>query len=178
MIITISGLHGTGKSSVGRILAEKLGLKFYSTGIAFRELAKEMDMNLGEFTKFVELNNEIDEKLDNKVIKIAKDGNVLIDSQLGGFLLDKIADFKIFLFCPLEIRVKRMSERDNSDFEEKLKETQNREISELERFKLLHNIDLSDMKKIKKVHNIFINTEDYSLEEVVNQILLEIKEKQ
>ena len=41
MIITISGLHGTGKSTIGKKLAENLGIRYYSTGQAFRELANE-----------------------------------------------------------------------------------------------------------------------------------------
>ena len=32
MIITISGLPGSGKSTIGKMLAKKLGYKFYSMG--------------------------------------------------------------------------------------------------------------------------------------------------
>jgi len=32
MIITISGLHGTGKSTAGKLVAKALGLDYYSTG--------------------------------------------------------------------------------------------------------------------------------------------------
>ena len=109
MIITISGLHGTGKSSVGKKIAEKLGYDYYSTGQAFRDLAKEHEMSLEEFSDYVENNPQIDEKLDQKVIELAEKGDIVIDSQLGGHLLQDIADFKILLTAPLKIRVKRMS---------------------------------------------------------------------
>ncbi|MCK4780352.1 MAG: cytidylate kinase family protein, partial [Candidatus Lokiarchaeota archaeon] len=144
MILTISGLHGTGKSTIGKLIAENLGIQYYSTGQAFRDLAQDMNMTLEEFTEYVEKFPEIDEKLDEKIIKMAQKGNIIIDSQLSGYILKSIADFKILLLCPLEIRVKRMAERDDTTYEQKLKETKLREKSELERFKNLYNIDLSD----------------------------------
>ena len=177
MNLTISGLHGTGKSTIGNHVAEILKLKYYSTGQAFRDLAKERDMTLEEFTKYVEDHPEIDQDLDDKIISIAKQGNVIIDSQLGGFFLEKFVDFKIFLTCPIEIRVKRMTERDNTSYEEKLKETKLREQSELERFGKLYNIDLSNEKKLNELYDIIIDTENLTIEEVVSAIINTIKEK-
>jgi len=171
MILTISGLHGTGKSTIGKLLAENFGLNYYSTGQAFRDLAEEMNMTLKEFTKYVEENPHFDKKLDEKIIEIAKEGNVVLDSQLSGYILLDIADFKIFLMCPIEVRVKRMAERDNSGYEEKLKETVIRENSELERFKILYNIDLSDYKQINEIYDLIIDTENLSIEEILKLIL-------
>jgi len=171
MILTISGLHGTGKSTIGKLIAENLGIQYYSTGQVFRDLAQEMNVTLEEFTEYVEKNPEIDEKLDEKIIKIAQKGNIIIDSQISGYILKSIADFKILLLCPLEIRVKRMAERDNTPYEEKLKETKLREESELERFKRLYDIDLSDQEVIKKTYDLIINTENLTVEEILDKIL-------
>jgi len=175
MIITISGLHGTGKSTIGKLIAEKLGIQYYSTGKAFRDLAQEMNMTLEEFTKYVEKNPKIDERLDEKIEKIAQKGNIIIDSQLSGHILKTIADFKIILLCPLEIRVKRMAERDNTDYEKKLKETKLREKSELERFKSLYDIDLSDQETLKRIYDLIINTENLTIEDIVEKILTKLK---
>ncbi|MFX1552756.1 MAG: (d)CMP kinase [Promethearchaeota archaeon] len=171
MILTISGLHGTGKSTIGKLIAKNLRIRYYSTGQAFRDLAQEMNMTLEEFTEYVEKNPEIDEKLDEKIIEIAQKGNIIIDSQLSGYILKSIADFKILLLCPLEIRVKRMAERDNTPYEEKLKETKLREESELARFKHLYNIDLSDQEVVKKTYDLIINTENLTVEEILQEIL-------
>ncbi|MFX0136435.1 MAG: (d)CMP kinase [Candidatus Hodarchaeota archaeon] len=175
MIITISGLHGTGKSTIGKLIAEKLGIQYYSTGQAFRDLAQDMNMTLEEFTEYVEKNPKIDEKLDEKIIEIAQKGNIIIDSQLSGYILKYIADFKILLICPLEIRVKRMAERDNTPYEEKLKETKLREESELDRFKHLYNINLSDQEEIKKTYDLIINTANSTVDEILNKILSTLK---
>ena len=99
MILTISGLHGTGKSTIGKLISQKLGLKYYSTGQAFRDLAKDMNFTLEEFTDYVEKNPDIDRKLDDKIIEIALKDNILIDSQLSSYLLESVADFKILLTC-------------------------------------------------------------------------------
>jgi len=171
MILTISGLHGTGKSTIGKKLAKSLGIKYYSTGEAFRDLAKDMNMSLKEFTHYVEENPEIDKQLDKKIIDIAKKGNIIVDSQLSGYILESIADFKILLTCPLETRVKRMAERDLTLYENNLKETLLREKSELRRFKELYNIDLSDNDKIKKMYDLIIDTQNLTIEEVLNRIL-------
>ena len=188
MIIAISGAHGSGKSEIGKRLAENLTLTYYSTGNAFRQLAKDRKMTLEEFTKHVENHPEIDKELDNLIINVAKKGNAVIESQLSGYLLKDIADFKILLKCPLDIRVKRIAERDkNTDnnkklkdenyYNEKFRETRIREDSEHERFKILYNIDLNDQKRLKEIFDLIIDTEHLSIEQVLNKILTKIKKK-
>ena len=175
MIITISGLHGTGKSTIGKKVAEALGIRYFSTGEVFRDLTNLMNMTLVEFSEYAEENPETDRKLDNKIIEITKKGNILTSSLLSGYLLSDIADFKILLTCPFETRVKRMAERDSTRFEIKLKETEDREKFEIERFILLYNINLNDLKKAKEIFDLIIDTEKLSIEESVSKILEEIK---
>ncbi len=177
MIITISGLHGTGKSTIAKLIAEKLKIKYYSTGQIFRDLALEMNMTLEEFTKYVEENPDIDKKLDNKIVEIAQKGNIIIDSQLSGYILKTIADFKILLTCSLETRIKRMIDRDNSNYEEKVKETVIREKSESERFKRLYGIDLNDQEELKLLYDLIIDTENLTVKEILEKILSFIEKK-
>lgn len=177
MIFTISGLHGCGKTTVAKKIAEALGLKYYSTGQAFRDLAKEKNMTLEEFTKYVENNPNIDKILDDKIVAIAKSRvDTLIDSQLAPYLLKDLAIFKILLTCPLETRIKRMAERDQVSYDQKLKETTLREDSELERFKTLYNIDLQDEKNWK-IYDIIVDTKRLNPEELTNKILRVWKKK-
>jgi cytidylate kinase len=178
MIIAVSGLHGTGKSSVSKLLAEKLDIEYYSTGDSFRKTAEEMNMTLEEFSEYVEKNPEIDKKLDLSIVERAKKGNVVAESQLSGHLLEDIADYKILLNCPLEVRVRRMAERDGTNYEEKLKETAFREKSELERFKTLYNIDLSDENRTNEVFDFIIDNQNFTKEESVNEILSLMKENE
>jgi len=175
MILTISGLHGTGKSTIGKLISQKLGLKYYSTGQAFRDLAKDMNFTLEEFTDYVEKNPDIDSKLDDKIIEIALKDNILIDSQLSAYLLESVADFKILLTCSLEIRVKRMTERDDALYDDKLKETTIREKSELARFNKLYDIDLNDQSKVEKIYDLIIDTSELTIEEIFELIFSDFK---
>ncbi|MFW9949262.1 MAG: (d)CMP kinase [Candidatus Thorarchaeota archaeon] len=175
MIIAISGLHGTGKSTIAKLLADKLGILYYSTGQAFRDLAKENNMSLEDYTRFVEKHPDIDKELDNRVVKMAEKGSIIVDSQLSGHLLKSIANFKVHLTCPINVRIKRMASRDQTSYNEKLKETTIREKSELERFKKLYNIDLSDRKSTEEFFDLIIDTEHLSVQEIVDKILKELK---
>ena len=175
MILTISGLHGTGKSTIGKLISQKLGLKYYSTGQAFRDLANDMNFTLEEFTDYVEKNPDIDRKLDDKIIEIALKDNILIDSQLSAYLLESVADFKILLTCSLEIRVKRMIERDDALYDDKLKETTIREKSELARFNKLYDIDLNDQSKVEKIYDLIIDTSELTIEEILEIIFSDLK---
>lgn len=171
MILTISGLHGTGKSTIGKKLAEHFELDFYSTGNAFREMAAEHDMTLEEFTEYVEQHPEIDKRLDERVVEMGEQGNILVDSQLSGYLLKDVADFRILLACPIETRVKRMAERDGTNYEEKLEETRMREKSELDRFKELYDIDLSDDRVKNDIFNVIVDTQHLSIDQVFQTII-------
>ena len=175
MILTISGLHGTGKSTIGKLISQKLGLKYYSTGQAFRDLANDMNVTLEEFTDYVEKNPDIDRKLDDKIIEIALKDNILIDSQLSAYLLESVADFKILLTCSLEIRVKRMTERDDALYDDKLKETTIREKSELARFTKLYDINLNDQSKVEKIYDLIIDTSELTIEEIFELIFSDFK---
>jgi cytidylate kinase len=172
LIIAISGLHGTGKSTIAKKLAEELELKYFSTGKAFREMADNMDMSLEEFNQYVENHPEIDQKLDQKVVEIAKEeDDYVIESQLSGYLLKDIADYMILLTAPLEIRIKRMAERDEESIEEKLTETKIREDSEYQRFKDLYDIDVRDDDLKAEIFDLIIDTENLSIKGVLNKIL-------
>ena len=51
MIITISGIPGSGKTTVGRMLAEKLGYKFYSIGDLRGKMAMERGMTIDQLNE-------------------------------------------------------------------------------------------------------------------------------
>jgi len=179
LIIAISGLHGTGKSTIAKKLAKELDLKYYSTGNTFREMADSMDMTLEEFNQYVESHPNIDKKLDRKVVDIAREkDDYVIESQLSGYLLKDNADYMILLTAPLEIRIKRMAERDEVSFDEKLSETKIRENSEYQRFKDLYNIDVRDDDLKKKTFDLIIDTKNLTIQEVLNRILEYIKNKE
>jgi len=164
LVITISGLIGSGKTTVAKALAEKLKLRHVQAGMVFREMAKERGMSLQEFSKLAEKDKSFDRLVDERQKELAKQGNVVIDGRLSGWLID--ADLKIWLKASLDERAKRVAKRENKDYETALKETRERERSELKRYKEIYGIDLNDLSP----YDFVINTELWSAEVIVETI--------
>ena len=61
------------------------------------------------------------------------------------------------------MRIKRIAERDGTDYEYARRETVTREGSEKARYKEYYGVDISD----KSIYDLIINTEKYDLDGVV-----------
>lgn len=161
-VITLGGLHGTGKSSVADKLAKEFSLRRVSAGIIFRKLAKERGLSLEEFSVVAEGNEEIDRLLDSTITTEAEKGNVILDGQLAAWMAGPNSDFNILLTAPLNVRVQRIAERDGTSFEFAEKETTAREESERIRYLRYYDIDIRDLS----VYDLILNTAKYDLEGV------------
>lgn len=153
LVITVSGLHGSGTSTQARKLAEALGLRYVSAGLLFRRIAEERGLTLEELTRQAEQDPELDRMIDERTREEAKKGNVVIDAAISGWMVEE-ADLKIFLTAPLEERVRRIARRERLSLEEARRETLRRERSERERFKRYYGIDLTDLS----IYDVVINT--------------------
>lgn len=161
MIITISGLIGSGKTTVANSMARSLKMRRVSAGEIFREMARERGMTVVEFAKLAEDNKEIDREIDKRQVEEAKDGDVIIDGRLSGYLTD--ADFKVWLSAPIEVRAKRVAGREGVSYDEALKDIKKRETSDIERYKALYSIDLTNLS----IYDVVLNTSLWDAEKVV-----------
>src|SRR5512137_1450267 len=64
MRITVSGLPGSGTTSLSRYLAERHGFSLISAGEVFRQLAKEHAMELADFGRLAEDDPSYDRMID------------------------------------------------------------------------------------------------------------------
>jgi cytidylate kinase len=165
-VITIGGLHGTGKSSVADSIAQKFGLRRVSAGVIFRELAEERGMTLEEFSRIAEGDLDIDKLIDDTQKDAAKKGNCIIDGQLAAWMAGEYSDLNILLTAPVEDRIKRIAARDNTDFEFAKRETIAREGSEKARYFEYYKVDISDLS----IYDLILNTGKYDLEGVTSII--------
>lgn len=154
LVITVSGLHGTGKSTHARRLAEDLGLRYVSAGVLFRGMAEARGMALEEMSRLAENDPEIDRFVDRRTKEEAARGGAIIEGALSGWMVED-ADIRIFLTTPLESRAMRIAARDDLDIEEAREATRLREGIERERFIRLYGIDISDLS----IYDVVLNTE-------------------
>jgi len=165
MIITLSGPPGSGTSTVGKIVAKKLDLKFLPVGEIFRQMAKEKGLSLEEFSSMAEKDPSVDKEVDIRQVEEANKGKVVFDSRLSGWLV-RNADLKVWLKAPLDVRLKRVAQRDKISEQRAFIDVTLREGSEKKRYKNYYDIDLDDLS----VYDLVIDTSKWNADQVAELI--------
>ncbi|WP_292466215.1 (d)CMP kinase [Methanolobus sp.] len=156
MLLTISGLPGSGTTTVSRLLSEKYGLEVVSAGEVFRSLAKEYGMTLAEFGELAESDDSIDIEIDERQKEISNTrDNIILEGRLAGHMAEKA--FKVWIKASVDVRVERIVNRESGSFEYKLSETIEREASEAIRYKTIYGIDINDLS----VYDLVIDSEKW-----------------
>ena len=146
IVVCISGLAATGKSTLAKRLAESLNLRYVSGGEGLKMLAVEMGYRSGgrewweteEGMRFLEerlRNPEFDKLVDRKLIEFAKAGNVIIDSWVLPWLYRD--GFNIWLKARTEVRAERMAKRSGISVEEARKLLEKRDAESIELYSCL-----------------------------------------
>ena len=170
MIITISGIAGSGKSTVAKLLAKRLNLKHYSTGDFMREIAEKKGISLLELSKLAEKDQSTDIELDERQKNLGKtQDNFVIDARLGFHFIPN--SIKVFLEVDLNEAAKRIFDEKRQheqykDIQESIEKIKTRIKSEEWRYKEYYNLNYQD----KKHYDIMIDTTDITPQEVVNRI--------
>ncbi len=164
MKITIGGMPGSGKSVVGKFLADKRGYRFYSIGSIRRDLAVKRGMTINEY-------NELDEDTDTEVDDFqrelgAESNDFVIEGRLSyHFIPDS---FKIYFDCDLKVAAERVfnTSRTTEDKGASPKETyrklNERVESDKVRYRKHYGLDCYDKSQFDYV----LDTTNLSLDEV------------
>lgn len=106
MIITISGTPGSGKSTVGKMLAKKLQYKYYSIGAMRRAMAVERGLTLQQLNVLGEKESFTDHEVDEwqKKLGQTKD-NMVVEGRTSFYFIPH--SVKIFLTVDMLVAAKR-----------------------------------------------------------------------
>ncbi|TFH23121.1 cytidylate kinase [Candidatus Bathyarchaeota archaeon] len=171
-IICISGMAGTGKSTLSKKISEKYGLRYFSGGDVLKELAKQEGYDVSvqgwwESPNGLKFLNErindpkFDKAVDDKLMEYAQQGNVLLDSWTMPWLLKE--GFKIWLEAPFEKRAARVAVRDGMTTSEIFEVLQEKEARTKAIYKELYGFILGEDFK---PFDFVLDTDNLSADEV------------
>jgi cytidylate kinase len=114
-------MTASGKSTVARRIAEKYGLQLFSGGDALKVLAVKMGYKpldrgwweSAEGLRFLQQRLDdphFDKKIDQELLKHAREGNVVLDSWTMPWLFN--GGYKIWVDASRKVRVERLAKRD------------------------------------------------------------------
>ena len=171
-VISISGMAGTGKSTLAKKLAQKYGLKYYSGGDALRVLAAEEGYNSSSngwwespdglrFLDERKKDSSFDKVVDEKLLEYAAEGNVLLDSWTMPWLVKE--GFKIWLSASVDKQAERIAKRDKMTIEEAHKALEQKESRTKAIYKKLYGFALGEDFA---PFNFILDSDNLSAEEV------------
>jgi CMP/dCMP kinase len=177
MKVILCGRIGSGKSSVGKIVANNLGLKFYSTGNLMREIAAEKGMKLKEFV--AQRGDDVDHLVDERTKKFGEENdNFLFDSKLAFHFIEDC--FTIFLEVANEVAAHRIyvdqrdSEHSAKSMDEVLEKNLSRWKKDRDRYVRMYDVDIDDMSN----YDIVLDTTELNVDEVIAEITRTIQSLQ
>jgi cytidylate kinase len=178
IVICVSGMTGSGKSTVAKRLADKYGLDYFSGGNALKTLAQEEGYNpdvtgwweTAEGLKFLQQrmgDPAFDKRIDEKLLALAEQGNVVLDSWTMPWLLK--AGFKVWLEASPQVRAKRVMNRDGISSEEAVKALTEKDEKTRQIYKKLYGFDLgNDLSPF----NLVLATDELNPDEIFHAVCL------
>lgn len=175
MLITISGLPGSGKTTVARLLSQRWQVPHIYAGDLFRKEAVEHGLTLAQFNELAERDHTIDRQLDAKMAAYARRGGVVLEGRLAGFVaVQEHADaLKVWLTASDEVRAQRVSQREGKDSATVLQLNGARHRSDAKRYLEIYGFNLYDTS----LYDVVLNSDHLGPEALAEQILARAAER-
>lgn len=174
--ISLAGDLGSGKSTVSKILIERLGAEYYSTGAIVRSIAQKHGMSVVELNVYMETHPEIDHEIDDGLKALSEvDKLLVIDSRMAWHFTD--GTFKVYLSADPETSALRIMNANRTGehaatLEETIKETKARRESEKKRYMEQYGVDIKDLTN----YTVIIDTSHATPEEVAECLVSSFEE--
>lgn len=167
MRITLGGDLGSGKSSVGRQLSEKLGIPYISAGKLFREIGQIANLDALATNLEAESNTDIDARVDQRTKDLDRElADFIIDSRMGWHFVSNAV--RVYLSVRPTTAARRIladSTRDTErypDLDSALIMLRRRRESERKRYRTLYGVDIEDRDN----YDLWLITDDASIDEI------------
>ncbi len=172
-IISLAGDLASGKGTVSKIIAERLNFKIYKNGDYFRQLAKEMNMDVTSFNEYVKDHPEIDRQIENSATEYARiNDNFIIDARLGWYAVPE--SFKVYMRVDTKVAAQRAFNDPNRKSTESFKTVEEQEQDMIKRYSLeneryfvLYGVHKDDMSN----YDFVIDTTSLTPDEVADRII-------
>ena len=148
--ISLAGDLGSGKTTVGALLAERFSAEKYSTGTIQRKIALEMGMSTLELNRYMEQHHEIDKMIDDGLCALeGEEKNLIIDSRMAWHFVP--SSFAVYMQAePLVSAARILAAGRASEHFESVEEAaasiRARRASEAARYEMLYGVNICDME--------------------------------
>jgi cytidylate kinase len=147
-ILTVSGLIGSGKTSVCRELSALTGWRVVSAGTILRRMAEDRGLSVIELNEIAKTDESIDKLIDDQLIALRDSSeSLIVDSRLAWHFIPN--SYKVHLIVDTSIAANRVFNAQRSDESYATPEAAyaanaQRQTIENERFKQYYGIDCED----------------------------------
>ena len=176
-IISLGGELASGKGAVSKVLMEKLNFGIYRNGDYFRKLAKEHNMDVTTFNKYVENHPEIDQNIEKSAAQYAVNhDNFIIDARLGWYAVPE--SFKVYLTVDINVAAQRAFNDPNRKETEKFTSVEQQKQDMILRYNLENERYFSlygVRKEDKSNYDLVVDTTKLTPEEVADKIIKEFE---
>jgi len=168
--IAVSGKSGCGNTTVSKIVADRLGLRFVN--FTFRSLAKETGISLRDVLDMASKDDTWDKEVDKRQLELARSGGgCVLGSRLAIWMLEE-ADLKVYLRANARTRAARILNREGESIESAASFTAERDRQDHDRYLRIYSIDNDDCA----FADIIIDTDCLDPQKIA-EIIIEAAEK-
>ena len=147
--ISLAGDLGSGKSTVAKILLDRLHMEYYSTGTICRAVAARHNMTVVQMNVYMETHPELDHEIDDGLVALSDDPRpLLIDSRMAWHFVR--GTFRVYLSTEIEVSAARIfsagrAEEHFATVEETAARIRERRDSEKKRYLAFYGVNNKDL---------------------------------